>query len=137
MKMFRRYTKLAAASKEIVRTDIPHTLLPAFVELARKVKTQPMKSVGFEMSAEFDPNDPDFAYVQAAVRAALEASEQPARSARSATKAPGGATSPSSAATGASPTGGATPTSEAVPSRLSDATEDCAYRPVADTSTSG
>jgi LCP family protein required for cell wall assembly len=134
MKMFRRYTKLAAASKEIVRTDIPHKLLPAFVELARKVKKQPMKSVGFEMSSEFDPNDPDFAYVQAAVRAALEASEHPATSSRSATKPPGGGASPSGGATGASPTGGATATSEAPPSRLSDATEDCAYRPVAGTS---
>jgi LCP family protein required for cell wall assembly len=134
MKMLRRYTKLAAASKDIVRTDIPQKLLPAFVDLARKVKKQPMKSVGFEMSSEFDPNDPDFAYVQAAVQSALRASERPASPT---TRSPASTASPSGAATGTGPTGGASAASDPVPSRLSDATEDCAYHPVSGTSSSG
>ncbi len=109
IKMLRRYTKLASASKEIVRTDIPHKLLPAFVNLAAKVKKQPMKSVGFERSDEFDPNEPDFDFVHAAVQAALHPLRQPA--------------SPST------PSGGSTASTDKAPSKASRANDDCAYRP--------
>lgn len=71
MSMLQHYTGLAKASKRIVRTDIPRDLLPAFAELAGKVKGSPIKSVGFERSDKFDPNDPDFEYVQEAVLKAL------------------------------------------------------------------
>jgi polyisoprenyl-teichoic acid--peptidoglycan teichoic acid transferase len=102
-----------------VRTDIPRKLLPAFVDLAGKVKARPIKSVSFELSDEFDPNDPDFDYVRTAVQAALE----PHRTARAATRpsAPG-TTAGSSATSTAAPT---------EPSRLSDAGQDCAYQPAA------
>jgi polyisoprenyl-teichoic acid--peptidoglycan teichoic acid transferase len=124
--MLKRYTRLAKASKEIVRTDIPSDLLPAFVDLAGKVKGKPMKSVGFERSAEFDPNAPDFDFVRAAVQAAL----RPARAAAGVPVAAAGGT-PRSAATPATPSGGSTGATD--PSRASDAAEDCAYRPVTDT----
>ena len=120
IKVLRRYTRLAAASKEIVRTDIPHKLLPAFVELAGKVKKRPIKSVSFELSDEFNPNDPDFDYVRAAVLAALKPHK--------AAKRAGTSSSPSSTS---SPSAGTT--AEAAPSKLSDATQDCAYRPVTTT----
>jgi polyisoprenyl-teichoic acid--peptidoglycan teichoic acid transferase len=124
-KVLRRYTRLAQASKEIVRTDIPHKLLPAFVELAGKAKLQPIKSVSFERSDEFDPNAPDFDYVRAAVREALKTLRKPA-STQTRAPTPGGATpTPSDGSTGA------TASTDAVPSKLSDATQDCAYRPVA------
>ena len=114
VRMLKRYTKLARASKEIVRTDIPAKLLPAFVDLAGKVKGKPIKSVGFERSDMFDPNDPDFAYVRAAVHAALHPT-------------------PHSAGPGSPPgTPGHTTTKE--PSKASDTTSDCAYHPVAPTS---
>lgn len=77
-KMLTRYTKLAKASKEIVRTDIPAKLLPAFVSLAGKVKGKPIRAVGFERSDEFHPNEPDFAYVHAKVYAALHPKKKPA-----------------------------------------------------------
>jgi LCP family protein required for cell wall assembly len=112
-KILKRYTRLAKASKEIVRTDIPQKLLSAFVDLAGKVKGKPIKAVGFERSDEFDPNDPDFDYVHAAVAAAL----------RPAIRKPTGGTT-----TGA-PTGGATGGTDKAPSKVSDATEDCAYNP--------
>jgi LCP family protein required for cell wall assembly len=118
IKVLRRYTRLARASKEIVRTDIPQKLLPAFVELAGKVKKQPIKSVSFERSDVFDPNAPDFDFVRAAVEAALKP-----KAAR--TGAATGTPAPGSGAT--------TPSSDATPSKLSDATRDCAYRPVTDT----
>ncbi|MCZ4500568.1 MAG: brpA 3 [Marmoricola sp.] len=87
VKMLKRYTKLAKASKEIVRTDIPAKLLPAFVSLAGKVKGKPIRSVGFERSAAFDPNDPDFTYVHDRVYAALH----PKKKAATADKTPGDA----------------------------------------------
>jgi LCP family protein required for cell wall assembly len=108
--MLRKYTALASASKDIVRTDIPAKLLHAFVDLAGKVKGKPIKSVGFERSASFDPNDPDFSFVRAAVAAALK---PPVHHPTTTT------THPSS------------PSTTKEPSKVSDANSDCAYHPVA------
>jgi len=119
--MLKRYTKLAATSKEIVRTDIPHKLLSAFVDLADKVKGKPIKSVGFEMSDEFNPNDPDYEFVRAAVQAALNPAPRSAKH----------ATSPS---TGTSSTPSTGTSSDAAPSTASNANDDCAYHPVTDSS---
>ncbi len=101
--MLTRYTSLARASKDIVRTDIPRDLLPAFVKLAAKVKEHPLKSVGFERSSKFDPNDPDYAYMQAAVQTALKPKPRP----KNAPKTTGRA-----------------------PTQASNTTEACKYRPV-------
>jgi LCP family protein required for cell wall assembly len=124
--MLRKYVALAEASKDIVRTDIPARLLHAFVDLAGKVKGKPIRSVGFERSSSFDPNDPDFAYVREAVRRALH----PARSGSSGGSAgssggsSGGTSGGSGGAVGGDPT-------DATPSKASDTTADCAYHPVA------
>jgi LCP family protein required for cell wall assembly len=123
IKMLKRYTKLARASKEIVRTDIPRKLLHAFVDLAGKVKGQPMKSVGFEMSSEFNPNAPDFDFVHAAVQAALKTAHRAAKANNPDQPAQTGTTA------SANPSGGAT-TAPDEPSKLSDANADCAYHPV-------
>jgi polyisoprenyl-teichoic acid--peptidoglycan teichoic acid transferase len=71
VKLLTRYTQLASASKKIMRTDIPQNMLPAFVDTALKMKGSPLKSVVFQLSAQFNPNDPDFDYVHAAVQKAL------------------------------------------------------------------
>jgi LCP family protein required for cell wall assembly len=126
VKMLKRYTKLAATSKDIVRTDIPAKLLPAFVDLAGKVKGKPIKSVSFELSDEFNPNDPDFDYMHAAVQAALNP-PPPAQPATGTT----GSTAPASPATGTPDT-----TTDEAPSKASDATEECAYRPASTSTTS-
>jgi LCP family protein required for cell wall assembly len=115
--MLKKYVALASASKDIVRTDIPSKLLHAFVDLAAKVKGKPIRSVGFERSAKFDPNDPDFSYVRAAVYAALHSTKRVA---------------PSTGSTGGSTGGGSAGGSGGnVPSKVSDTTSDCAYHPVA------
>jgi LCP family protein required for cell wall assembly len=119
--MLKRYTKLARASKEIVRTDIPRKLLHAFVDLADKVKGKPIKSVGFELSGEFNPNDPDFDYVHAAVQAALDPPRRAASSGSTTQGTPGATASPSGDPT------------EKVPSQASKADDDCAYHPVTTT----
>jgi LCP family protein required for cell wall assembly len=123
VKLLKRYTKLAAASKEIVRTDIPQSLLSAFVDLATKVKGQPIRSVSFERSAAFDPNDPDFDYVRAAVQAAL----YPNRVARPSSGATLAAAGTPGASTAQTPSAGTTAAAE--PAKASDANADCAYHP--------
>jgi polyisoprenyl-teichoic acid--peptidoglycan teichoic acid transferase len=119
IKMLKRYTKLARASKEIVRTDIPRKLLPAFVDLAGKVKAHPIRSVGFELSDAFNPNDPDFDYIRAAVQAAL----RPKVAEPKVASTPSGTTTPSAGTT----------TASAEPSKASDTDADCAYRPTTET----
>jgi LCP family protein required for cell wall assembly len=129
IKMLKRYTKLARASKEIVRTDIPRKLLHAFVDLAGKVKGKPIKSVGFERSDLFDPNAPDFDFVHAAVQAALRSAHRSDNtdSVEAAGK-PAGGSGGSGGASGSVSTSDTTAPVE--PSKISDAASDCAYHPV-------
>jgi LCP family protein required for cell wall assembly len=123
--VLRRYTRLAATAKDIVRTDIPRKLLHAFVDLAGKVKGQRLKSVGFERSAEFDPNHPDYDYMHAAVRAALAPPRQHTADVSTGESPDSANASPGT--TEASPNGSTT--GSAVPSKVSDTDEDCAYHP--------
>jgi LCP family protein required for cell wall assembly len=69
--LFRHYTELAAAGKEIVYTDIPLELAPAFVELGLKVKDAKVKSVVFRSSDRFYSGDPDFDYMREVVQKTL------------------------------------------------------------------
>ncbi len=69
--LLRRYNALAAAGSEVVKTDIPKELLPAFVKLALKAKDHRAKSVLFRISDQFNPNDPDFDYMHQVVQKAL------------------------------------------------------------------
>jgi anionic cell wall polymer biosynthesis LytR-Cps2A-Psr (LCP) family protein len=69
--LLRRYQALAAAGKQVVTTDIPQELLPAFVELALKAKDHRTKSVVFRSSDDFNPGAPDYAYVHQVVAKAL------------------------------------------------------------------
>lgn len=67
-----RYTQLAKVGKKILRTDIPQSVLPAFVNTALKMKDEPLSSVVFQRSGQFDPNDPDYDVVHQTVQKALE-----------------------------------------------------------------
>ena len=69
--LFRRYQDLAAAGEDVVYTDIPLDLAPAFVELALKVKQAKVKSVVFRNSEKFFSGDPDYDYVQDVVQKTL------------------------------------------------------------------
>ena len=46
--MLTRYESLAAATKDIVRTDIPADLFPAFAELGLKVKNRPIETLSLD-----------------------------------------------------------------------------------------
>ncbi len=121
-----RYTSLANQASKIVRTDIPRDLLPQVVKLALRMKDQPLRSVVFQLSDDFDPNDPDYDYLQAVVRRALDPPKRPTRT-PSATASP--TPSPSDEA---SPSGEPSPTEDAEPDdQATQTTEDaCAYDPV-------
>ncbi len=67
----RRYLDLAKAGKEIVRTDIPRSVLPALVNLGLKVKERRMRSVAFVRSERFFSGDPDFVWMQESVQRAM------------------------------------------------------------------
>jgi LCP family protein required for cell wall assembly len=71
--MLRRYQAISSAGSKVVSTDIPKELLPAFVQLALKAKDHRAKSVLFRLSDQFNPNDPDFAYMHQVVQKALAA----------------------------------------------------------------
>ena len=59
------------AGKEVVYTDIPVELAPAFVELALKVKDSKTRSVVFKASEHFTSADPDFDWMQQSVQKAI------------------------------------------------------------------
>ncbi len=71
LNVLRRYQALAKAGEEILRTDIPRKLMPAFVDLALKVKERKMRSIAFVSSDKFFSGDPDFTWMQEVVAKAL------------------------------------------------------------------
>ena len=70
--LLRRYQGLAEAGKEIVRTDVPRALMPAFVDLGMQIKDKKVKSIAFVSSDKFFSGDPDFEWMQSVVDKALE-----------------------------------------------------------------
>jgi polyisoprenyl-teichoic acid--peptidoglycan teichoic acid transferase len=71
MTVFRRYQELAAATKDIVATDIPAEILPDFVELALKVKDASVRTLAFTNQV-IVPQSPDYEKMQAMVADALQ-----------------------------------------------------------------
>ena len=70
--LVRRYTALAAAGKEVVYSDIPQSLLPAFAGLALQMKDAKVRSVVFKTSEKFFSGDPDFDYLRDTVAKAID-----------------------------------------------------------------
>lgn len=112
--MLTRYESLAAATKDIVRTDIPADLFPAFAELGLKVKNRPIETLSldnkFFQSFGSSTSNPDYETVHQLVQEALTAVATPTPTATdvpsdSASPAPGAEAGATDAATpGASPT---------------------------------
>ncbi len=71
MTLLTRYTRILDAGRQILQTDIPSELLPAFVDLALKVKDAKIRSLVFAPSAHFNPAEPDFRWIHHQVRKAL------------------------------------------------------------------
>jgi polyisoprenyl-teichoic acid--peptidoglycan teichoic acid transferase len=75
--VFQRYQELAAATKDIVYTDIPAAILPDFVELALKVKDASLRTLPFTNDV-INPQDPDFDLMHALAAEALSPPPPPA-----------------------------------------------------------
>ncbi len=122
LNLLRRYQALAAAGKQIVRSDIPRVLLPAFVDVALKAKGAAVRSVVFRSSAEFFPGDPDFTWMREVTQKAMtpprESSRGPGQTRPTKTVSPTAPTSP-----GASP-------SEPGPGEAVAAADTCGYQPL-------
>jgi LCP family protein required for cell wall assembly len=113
--LVRRYLDLAQAGKEIVRTDIPRSVLPALVNLGLRVKEHRVRSVAFVSSDRFFSGDPDYAWMQESVRRAL---------------APDGSGRAGGATPSATPTSSLTVGAEPDPGDSVDVWDSCEYRPV-------
>jgi polyisoprenyl-teichoic acid--peptidoglycan teichoic acid transferase len=102
--VFRRYQELAAATKDLVSTDIPADLLPDFVGLGLKVKDADVRSLAFTNKV-INPQYPDYEKIHAMVADAL----RPQPSVASTPSAPG-TPAPSASTQPTGPTPSASPT---------------------------
>ncbi len=69
-KLLTRYEAVANSSKAVVFTDIPGSLLPAFVDLSLKVKGSTVTSIAFTNKI-IHPADPDYDLIRSMVTRAL------------------------------------------------------------------
>ncbi len=69
-----KFNRIAAASSEVVATDIPPSEVSTMISLALKAKGLPVSSVAM-MPPLIDPNSPDFTLVRGTVQKRIEASE--------------------------------------------------------------
>ncbi|WP_193609202.1 LCP family protein [Nocardioides lijunqiniae] len=119
-----RYLDLVKAGKEIVYTDIPLDIAPAFVELAMEVKNAKVKSVVFKASDKFFSGDPDYDYVRQTVQRALH--PKPPKTPKPPTsEGPGSPGTPVPPDSGTDP--GTDPESTDIPDE--DTQDACAYNP--------
>jgi LCP family protein required for cell wall assembly len=110
-----KYQQIASASKQLLRTDIPQEILPAFIELGLKVKNAKVSNVDLDRLKNF-PNGKDPNY--AGMREIVAKATRP--------KTPGAST-PSTTPT-KKPTGG-TKTTTKPPGSTQDLKDACAYHP--------
>ncbi|MQA87314.1 MAG: LytR family transcriptional regulator [Streptosporangiales bacterium] len=75
--VLRRYPNMAAATKQIVQTDVPQHLLPDLVSLGLKVKKANLTSTQF-VPPLIDPAYPDFSRIHHLTREAIQRSERAA-----------------------------------------------------------
>lgn len=66
-----KFQDVASASADVVKTDIPQSMLGYFVDLAMKTRELPIVSVELVPSNGVDPAEPDWAYIRSLVDAAV------------------------------------------------------------------
>ena len=66
-----RFQDVAAAGSNVIKTDLPQSMLPYFVDLAVKSRELPMQTIELTPQGGVDPEDPDIAHIHELVRAAL------------------------------------------------------------------
>jgi LCP family protein required for cell wall assembly len=114
-----KYQQIASASKQLLRTDIPQEILPAFIELGLKVKNAKVSNVDLDKDKNF-PNGrhPDYAAMREIVAKATRPKTTPV------------AATPSFPTT-KKPTAGKTTTAATPPpGGTQDLSDACAYHPI-------
>jgi polyisoprenyl-teichoic acid--peptidoglycan teichoic acid transferase len=114
--VFQRYQELATATKDIVSTDIPAGLLPAFAELALKVQTASVRTLPFTNKV-IDPQFPDYDLMHTLVAEALAPPATPAPTA--------GATTSAAPSPGPTSTPSPSPSPTIEPDQATDVTQVC------------
>jgi polyisoprenyl-teichoic acid--peptidoglycan teichoic acid transferase len=66
-----QFQGIAAAGAQVVRSDIPQSMLGYFVELGAKTKDLPLTKIDFVPPLIAEEADPDFAFIRATIEAAL------------------------------------------------------------------
>jgi polyisoprenyl-teichoic acid--peptidoglycan teichoic acid transferase len=120
--MVTKYQQIAAAGKQVLRTDIPQEILGAFIELGLKVKNAKVTNVDLDKSKNFPTGkNPDYEAMRVLIQNAINPKSKPVASTPSttATKKPSSGTTTRKPTTKPSVTPGAT-------ENLNDA---CAYNP--------
>lgn len=119
-----RYQQLASATKDIMSTDIPQDMLPAFIDLALAMKDAKIASLTFEPRSipGFRPSRPDYDDIHKFVDNALNPKPKPTATSSDAPPSPSqtGSTAPK-------PTPTATPTQK--PGDTVSVEDACAYNP--------
>ena len=66
-----RFQDVAAAGTDLVKTDLPQSMLGYFVDLAVKSRAIPVQTIELTPAGGVDPEHPDFAYIHQLVQSAL------------------------------------------------------------------
>jgi polyisoprenyl-teichoic acid--peptidoglycan teichoic acid transferase len=128
MTLISRYQQIASTTQDIVSTDIPQSVVGDFADLALEVKDAGIRSVVFDDTV-IRPAYPDYDKIRGLVREAL--STVPAAPATPGNGAPASGSTPAGTA-GRAGTGADAPApAGSSPSPVTDATDACAYDPVA------
>ncbi|HEY6797250.1 MAG TPA: LCP family protein [Kineosporiaceae bacterium] len=119
-----KFQGIAAASKQVVSTDIPSGELATFLDLAARAKAQKISSVQF-VPPLINPARPDFDVIHTKVAAAIDASRRPAPAAAS--SPPSGPTpvGPGRTAAGGAPSPGAVGAAGELPAETTDISASC------------
>jgi len=121
------YQAIAATGEKNITTNIPRTLLPAMAELGLKVKGTKTRSLVLDPSSGFRSYAPDWNWVRAKVKKALN------ETAASATPPPSASTTPNAPASSSSPaaSSSSSPSSSptAKPTKSDDLSVVCSYHP--------
>jgi LCP family protein required for cell wall assembly len=113
-----KYQQIASASKQLLSTDIPQEILPAFIDLGLKVKDAKVSNVDLDKDKNF-PNGrhPDYAAMREIVAKATRPKTTPV------------AATPSSPTTKKPTAGKKTTATPPPPGGTQDLTDACAYHP--------
>jgi LCP family protein required for cell wall assembly len=113
-----KYKEIASAGKQLLRTDIPQEILPAFIELGIKVKSAKVSNVDLDKNKNFPTGkNPDYQAMREIVRKAIEPQTQPV------------ASTPSTGTTKKPTTGKSSSKPTPPPGGTQDLSDACAYHP--------